>query len=197
MPGTTCPLFNFSPGSPTCFVPSLCISGFHTSLSGARVILAFGLAMEQQKFGGRPFEGLNPAVSYSVSLFLSTLSMPGERCWYCVALLCASSQIPSQTVSTEKRMLLSSPAVNLTRRNLACECGCLWGHLATIFPYDLAAPLLVVSPSGTTADHFYILLKMVFGVFLCVKLFAKFALFSTLSLVLYTPLVHPHTLALM
>lgn len=78
-----------------------------------------------------------------------------------MTLLCVPYKIPNQTGPEEKGydcLTLQSAGPGGT-----WHMNVVWGSSFHHFPYDLSTPLLIVSPSDTTADHFYIILKMAFG----------------------------------
>ena len=176
MPGTMCPPCDFSLESPACSVPSFCIAGLSSSQFGAWLCPLRGFAMELWEPGGKPFDGLygHPV---SVSPYLS---MPGDRCWYSATLLCVP--IGFQT-------LACGYGSQRDREKLARECG--MGSSFRHFPCHLSAPLLLVSPLNTTADHFYVTMKVAFcSIPLCET--GHLELSSAAPLVLNT---QPHALA--
>lgn len=148
MPGTMWPLFNFSLESSTCFALSFCIAGLSNSQFWAWLSLIRGFAMEQWEFGLRPVDGLN-CHSYSVSVF-------------------------PYFGHTRRQMLIQRDFPLCSQSDSKPSCACGKGVAARLrsqpnqgtsfhhFPCDLSAPLLIVPPSNRRADHFYVILKMVF-----------------------------------
>lgn len=139
MPGAMYPPCDFNLESPAHSVPSCCIAGLSSSPSGAWLGLLRGFATGLWKLGAKPLMGYIA----TVSLFLPTC--PCQEADVDTARLCSVSLIRFQTHDQEE---------------LVCECGV--GSSFHHFPCDLSAPLLLVSPLNTTADHFHVTLKMVF-----------------------------------